>query len=200
MAQAATLARDLINTPSNDMGPEELAQSARELADQYGATYSCIIGEDLLKQNFPLIYAVGMASSRAPRLIDITWGNASDPKITLVGKGVCFDSGGLDIKPSSGMRIMKKDMGGAAHALALADLILGARLPVHCDLLIIRRLLKFPRRLGIREFHDHHLVARPFAFEHDRVLVGGEQLTPKILEHAEEARLIAIIARALGEF
>jgi len=136
MAQAATLARDLINTPSNDMGPEELAQNAQKLADQYGAMYSCIIGEDLLKQNFPLIYAVGMASSRAPRLIDITWGNASDPKITLVGKGVCFDTGGLDLKPSSSMLIMKKDMGGAANVLALARMIMDAKLKVRLRVLI----------------------------------------------------------------
>lgn len=136
MAQAAALARDLINTPSNDMGPEELAQAARELADRYGAMYSCIIGEDLLKQNFPLIHAVGMASIRAPRLIDITWGNASDPKITLVGKGVCFDTGGLDLKPSSSMLIMKKDMGGAANVLALAQMIMDAKLKVRLRVLI----------------------------------------------------------------
>lgn len=136
MAQAAALARDLINTPSNDMGPEELAQAAKELATRYGAAYSCIIGEDLLHQNFPLIYAVGIASTRAPRLIDITWGNASDPKITLVGKGVCFDTGGLDLKPSSSMLIMKKDMGGAANVLALAQMIMDAKLKVRLRVLI----------------------------------------------------------------
>ncbi|MEH2510858.1 leucyl aminopeptidase [Nitrobacteraceae bacterium AZCC 1564] len=136
MARAAMLARDLINTPSNDMGPAELAQIAQNLADQYGATYSCTIGEDLLKQNFPLIHAVGMASSRAPRLIDITWGNASDPKITLVGKGVCFDTGGLDLKPSSSMLIMKKDMGGAANVLALAQMVMDAKLKVRLRVLI----------------------------------------------------------------
>ncbi len=118
------------------MGPEELAQAAQELATQYGATYNCTIGEDLLKQNFPLIYTVGMASTRAPRLIDITWGNASDPKITLVGKGVCFDTGGLDLKPSSSMLIMKKDMGGAANVLALAQMIMDAKLKVRLRVLI----------------------------------------------------------------
>lgn len=136
MAQAAVFARNLINTPSNDMGPAELAQIAQELAERYGAAYNCIIGEDLLKQNFPLIHAVGMASSRAPRLIDFTWGNASDPKITLVGKGVCFDTGGLDLKPSSSMLIMKKDMGGAANVLALAQMIMDAKLKVRLRVLI----------------------------------------------------------------
>jgi leucyl aminopeptidase len=136
LTEAATLARDLINTPANDMGPAELAQVAQELAGKYGANYSCIIGDDLLAQNFPLIHAVGMASSRAPRLIDITWGNASHPKITLVGKGVCFDTGGLDLKPSSGMLIMKKDMGGAANVLALAQMIMDARLKVRLRVLI----------------------------------------------------------------
>jgi leucyl aminopeptidase len=136
MAKAATLARDLINTPSNDMGPADLAQMSQDLADRYGATYGCIIGEDLVKQNFPLIHAVGMASSRAPRLIDMTWGNASDPKVTLVGKGVCFDTGGLDLKPSSSMLIMKKDMGGAANVLALAQMIMDAKLKVRLRVLI----------------------------------------------------------------
>ena len=136
MANAATLARDLINTPANDMGPEELAQAAQALADKFGATFSCIVGDDLLKQNFPLIHAVGMASTRAPRLIDIAWGDASHPRVTLVGKGVCFDTGGLDLKPSSGMLIMKKDMGGAANVLALAQMIMDARLKVRLRVLI----------------------------------------------------------------
>ena len=129
MADAAMLARDLINTPSNDMGPEELAAAAQELAAEFGASYTCTIGEDL-KTNFPLIHAVGMASDRAPRLIDITWGDPSHPKVTLVGKGVCFDTGGLDLKPSSGMLIMKKDMGGAANVLALALMVMDAKLKV----------------------------------------------------------------------
>ncbi len=136
MAEAATLARDLINTPANDMGPEELATAAQALAEKFGATYTCIVGDDLLKQNFPLIHAVGMASTRAPRLIDMTWGDASHPKVTLVGKGVCFDTGGLDLKPSSGMLIMKKDMGGAANVLALAQMIMDAKLKVRLRVLI----------------------------------------------------------------
>ncbi|TYL74859.1 leucyl aminopeptidase family protein [Bradyrhizobium cytisi] len=135
MADAAMLARDLINTPSNDMGPEELAAAAQELAAEFGASYACTIGEDL-RTNFPLIHAVGMASDRAPRLIDVTWGDPSHPKVTLVGKGVCFDTGGLDLKPSSGMLIMKKDMGGAANVLALARMVMDARLKVRLRVLI----------------------------------------------------------------
>ena len=103
MADAAALARDLINTPANDMGPEELALAAQHLANRFDANFNCIVGDDLTRQNFPLIHAVGMASSRAPRLIDLTWGDPAHPKVTLVGKGVCFDTGGLDLKPSSGM-------------------------------------------------------------------------------------------------
>jgi leucyl aminopeptidase len=136
MAEAATLARDLINTPSNDMGPLELAQAAEALAKRFGASFDCVIGDDLPRQNFPLIHAVGMASPRAPRLIDIGWGDPSHPKVTLVGKGVCFDTGGLDLKPSSGMLIMKKDMGGAANVLALALMVMDAKLKVRLRVLI----------------------------------------------------------------
>ena len=136
MAEAAALARDLINTPSNDMGPEELAQAAQALAARFGASFNCIVGDELVKQNFPLIHAVGMASTRAPRLIDLTWGDPSHPKVTLVGKGVCFDTGGLDLKPSSGMLIMKKDMGGAANVLALAQMVMDAKLKVRLRVLI----------------------------------------------------------------
>jgi len=136
MAEAAALARDLINTPSNDMGPEELAQAAQALAARFGASFNCIVGDELVSQNFPLMHAVGMASTRAPRLIDLTWGDPSHPKVTLVGKGVCFDTGGLDLKPSSGMLIMKKDMGGAANVLALAQMVMDARLKVRLRVLI----------------------------------------------------------------
>jgi leucyl aminopeptidase len=136
MAEAASLARDLINTPSNDMGPEQLAAVAETLAKRYGATFNCVVGDDLVAQNFPLIHAVGMASTRAPRLIDIGWGDPAQPKVTLVGKGVCFDTGGLDLKPSSGMLIMKKDMGGAANVLALAQMVMDAKLKVRLRVLI----------------------------------------------------------------
>jgi leucyl aminopeptidase len=136
MADAAALARDLINTPANDMGPAELALAAQHLASRFGAEFNCIVGDDLTRQNFPLIYAVGMASSRPPRLIDLTWGDPAHPKVTLVGKGVCFDSGGLDLKPSTGMLIMKKDMGGAANVLALAQMVMDAGLKLRLRVLI----------------------------------------------------------------
>src|SRR6516164_2754335 len=136
IAGAAMFARDLINTPANDMGPAELERAARELAARFGANFDCVVGDDLVKENFPLIHAVGQASARAPRLIDFSWGDPGHPKVTLVGKGVCFDSGGLDIKPSSGMLIMKKDMGGAANVLALAQMVMDARLKLRLRVLI----------------------------------------------------------------
>jgi leucyl aminopeptidase len=136
MAEAATLARDLINTPANDMGPEELAAAAQHLAQRFGAAFGCIVGDDLRHRNFPLIHAVGMASPRAPRLIDMVWGDPAHPKVTLVGKGVCFDTGGVDLKPASGMQIMKKDMGGAANVLALALMVMDAKLKVRLRVLI----------------------------------------------------------------
>jgi leucyl aminopeptidase len=138
IAEATTFARDLINTPANDMGPAELEASARTLAKQHGAKFRSIVGDDLLKQSFPLIHAVGRAADakRAPRLIELRWGKASDPKVTLVGKGVCFDTGGLDLKPESAMLIMKKDMGGAATMLALAHMIMGAGLKISLRVLI----------------------------------------------------------------
>ncbi len=124
------LARDLINTPANDMGPAELEAAARALADRHGASVRSVVGDDLIGENFPLIHAVGRAAARAPRLVDITWGDPGRPKVTLIGKGVCFDTGGLDIKPESGMLNMKKDMGGAACMLALAHMLMdrGAKL------------------------------------------------------------------------
>jgi leucyl aminopeptidase len=136
VADAATLARDLVNTPANDMGPQELSDAARQVAERHGAKFSSIVGDDLLAQNFPLIHAVGKASPRAPRLIDFSWGDASHPKVTLVGKGVCFDTGGVDLKPSGGMLLMKKDMGGAANVLALAQMVMDAKLKVRLRVLI----------------------------------------------------------------
>jgi leucyl aminopeptidase len=135
IVEGVTLARDLINTPSNDMGPEELEAAAGALAKQHGAKMQ-VTKDDALEKGFPLIHAVGMGSPRAPRLIDITWGKSSDPKITLVGKGVCFDTGGLDIKPDTGMLNMKKDMAGAATALALAHMIMARKLKVRLRVLI----------------------------------------------------------------
>lgn len=130
------LARDLINTPAGDMGPAELAEAARAAALIGGAEFNCIIGEELLEQNYPMIHAVGRASHRLPRLIDMRWGNPKHPKLTLVGKGVCFDTGGLDLKPSAGMLLMKKDMGGAAVMLGLAATIMAMQVPVRLRVLI----------------------------------------------------------------
>ncbi len=134
-AEAAWFSRDLINTPASDMGPDELEQAARALADMFEAKVKVISGA-VLERDFPMIHHVGKASPRAPRLIDITWGRAAAPKVTLVGKGVCFDTGGLDIKPASGMLLMKRDMGGAATVLGLARMIMGAKLPVRLRVLI----------------------------------------------------------------
>jgi leucyl aminopeptidase len=136
IAEGVALARDLINTPANDLGPAELEEAARGLAAKHGASIRSIVGDELIAGNFPLIHAVGRAAAREPRLIDMTWGNASHPRITLVGKGVCFDTGGLDIKPESAMLIMKKDMGGAACVLALAHMIMDRHLRVRLRVLI----------------------------------------------------------------
>jgi leucyl aminopeptidase len=135
IVEAVTLCRDLINTPSNDLGPDELEDAARKLAEQHGASFDVTRGNALAKQ-FPLVAAVGGGSARAPRLIDINWGKDSDPKITLVGKGVCFDTGGLDIKSDSGMLNMKKDMGGAATAFALAHMIMSRKLKVKLRVIV----------------------------------------------------------------
>jgi leucyl aminopeptidase len=136
IVEGVCLARDLINTPANDMGPPELDDAAHSLAHRHGADARSIVGDDLLTENFPLIHAVGRAAVRAPRLIDVTWGDPSHPKITLVGKGVCFDTGGLDIKPESGMLNMKKDMGGAACMLALAHMLMDRGTKIRLRVLI----------------------------------------------------------------
>jgi leucyl aminopeptidase len=136
MAEAIWLGRDMINTPASDMGPEEIEAAALRIARHHGASVRSIVGDDLLRQNFPLIHAVGRASPRAPRLIDVTAGRDGAPKVTIVGKGIAFDTGGLDIKPSSAMLLMKKDMGGAASALALAHMILATGLDVRLRLII----------------------------------------------------------------
>jgi leucyl aminopeptidase len=130
------LARDLINTPANDMGPPDLEDAARALAGRHGASVRSVVGDDLVNENFPLVHAVGRAAARAPRLIDIAWGDPGHPKITLVGKGVCFDTGGLDIKPDSGMLNMKKDMGGAACMLALAHMLMDRGTSIRLRVLI----------------------------------------------------------------
>ncbi len=162
VVEAVALARDLINTPANDMGPADLEAAARALAKQHGAKVRSIVGDALKKENFPLIHAVGRAAgaSAAPRLIDLRWGRTTDPKVTLIGKGVCFDTGGLDVKPESAMLLMKKDMGGAATVLALAHMIMGAKLKVALRVLIpavensisgdaMRPLDVYPSRKGL---------------------------------------------------
>ena len=136
MAAAIAATRDLVNTPAEHMGPAELAEAARMVAEQHGASFKQTVGEALLKAGFPAVHAVGRASTRAPRLIELNWGQPKHPKLTLVGKGVCFDSGGLDIKGADGMRLMKKDMGGAANVLGLASLVMALNLPVRLQVLI----------------------------------------------------------------
>lgn len=135
-ADAIFLVRDLINTPTNDMGPHELSDVVSSLAQTHDATFKEWVGDDLLTHDFPAIHAVGRASATPPRLLSLVWGDESAPKITLVGKGVCFDSGGLDLKSSSNMRLMKKDMGGAAQVIGLAALLMNLQLPIRLHVLI----------------------------------------------------------------
>ena len=136
IVDAVWMGRDLINTPAGDLGPGELEEAVRRLAGRHGANVASIVGDDLKAENFPMIHAVGRASPRPPRLIDLSWGSTSAPRVTLVGKGICFDTGGLDIKPASSMLLMKKDMGGAATALALAHMIMASGLGVRLRVLI----------------------------------------------------------------
>jgi leucyl aminopeptidase len=136
IAEAIFLARDLINTPAADLGPAELAEAAAGVAARFGARFGTVEAEALLEQNYPAVHAVGRASARAPRVVEVAWGEAGAPKLTLVGKGVCFDTGGLDLKTSSNMQLMKKDMGGAAVTLALAQVVMALALPVRLRLLI----------------------------------------------------------------
>jgi len=157
---ATTLCRDLINTPAGDMGPKALEQAARDLAQSFNADVSAIIGEDLLEQNYPMIHAVGRAAHEAPRLVEIEWGDPSHPRLAIIGKGITFDTGGVNMKSATGARLMKKDMGGAAHALALSHMIMATNLPVrlHCLLAIAENAVSanayrpgdiLPSRLGL---------------------------------------------------
>jgi leucyl aminopeptidase len=136
LAEALFFGRDLINTPANDLGPAELEAAAREMGLEHGASVKVTEGSSLLSDNFPMIHAVGRASDRSPRLIDIRWGSERASKVTIVGKGICFDTGGLDIKPGSAMALMKKDMGGAASALTFAHLVMQSKLPLRLRVLI----------------------------------------------------------------
>ena len=157
---ATALCRDLINTPAGDMGPKALEGAARELAKQFGADVSSVVGEDLLEQNYPMIHAVGRAAHEAPRLVEIEWGDPSHPRLAIIGKGITFDTGGVNMKSSTGSRLMKKDMGGAAHALALSYMIMANNLPIrlHCLLAIAENAVSanayrpgdvLPSRLGL---------------------------------------------------
>ena len=182
MAAGEALTRDLINTPASDMGPEELEAAANALAQAHGARISVIRGDDLLTQNFPMIHTVGRASSRAPRLIDMRWGD-SGPKITLVGKGVCFDTGGLNIKPGASMGLMKRDMGGAAHVLGLARMILGLELGVQLRVLI--------------PAVENAISGN--AFRPQDILTSRKGLTVEINNTDAEGRLVLADALALGD-
>jgi len=134
--QAISLVRDMINMPAGDMMPQHMAQTVESLAQEFGGTFSQIVDQELVEKNYPMIHAVGRASDNRPRLLELNWGDTKHPKVTLVGKGVCFDSGGLDLKPSNAMRNMKKDMGGAAHVLGVAHLIMSHKLPIQLRVLI----------------------------------------------------------------
>jgi leucyl aminopeptidase len=182
IATGAYLARDLINTPPNDMGAVALEAAARELATDHGAKIDVTIGDDLLAQNLPMIHAVGRAGPDAPRLIDMTWGTETAPKITLVGKGVCFDTGGLDLKPAAGMKIMKKDMGGAANVLALAHMIMARNLPVRLRVLI--------------PAVENSVASN--AFRPGDVLTSRQGLTVEIGNTDAEGRLVLADALTLG--
>ena len=181
LAAAECLTRDLINTPASDMGPAELQAAAQTLAEEFGAETSVILGEDLLEQNFPMIHTVGRASDRAPRLIDLRWGN-SGPRLTLVGKGVCFDTGGLNLKPGNSMALMKKDMGGAANVLGLARMIMAAGLPLQLRVLIPA---------------VENSVSGP-AFRPGDVLTSRKGLTVEINNTDAEGRLVLADALALA--
>lgn len=182
LAAGECLTRDLINTPANDMGPDELADAAKELATSHGADINVIEGDALLTNNFPLIHTVGRASSRAPRLIDIRWGTTG-PKLTLVGKGVCFDTGGLNLKPGASMGLMKKDMGGAATVLGLAHMIMALDLPVQLRVLIP----------AVENAVDGS------AFRPGDVLTSRKGLTVEINNTDAEGRLVLADALALAE-
>ena len=182
-ADAIFLVRDLINTPTNDMGPAALEEAVRRLAGTFGAKVDVVLGDELLGANLPMIHAVGRAGADAPRLIDLTWGAEDAPKVTLVGKGVCFDTGGLDIKPASGMLLMKKDMGGAANVLGLASMIMSARMNVRLRVLI--------------PAVENSIAGN--AFRPGDVLTSRKGLTVEIGNTDAEGRLVLADALALGD-
>lgn len=183
VAEGIFLVRDLVNTPTSDMGPEALEKAVRVLAKRHKADISVTRGDDLIKKNFPMIHAVGRASAEAPRLIDLTWGPKGAPKVTLVGKGVCFDTGGLDIKPSASMLLMKKDMGGAANVLGLASMIMAANLKVRLRVLI--------------PAVENSISAN--AFRPGDVLTSRKGITVEIGNTDAEGRLVLADALALAD-
>ena len=181
IAAGEALTRDLINTPTSDMSPADLEEAARSLAERHGAQITAITGDDLLAQNFPMIHAVGRASATPPRLIEMTWGDAG-PHLTLVGKGVCFDTGGLNIKPGSSMGLMKKDMGGAATVLGLAHMIMALGLPLRLRLLI--------------PAVENSISAN--AFRPQDILTSRKGLTVEVNNTDAEGRLVLADALALA--
>lgn len=187
IVDAIWLGRDLINTPASDLGPQELELAARAIASRYGAQVEAIVGNDLLGANLPMVHAVGRASPRSPRLIDMRWtkadGRADAPRVTLVGKGICFDTGGLDIKPPSGMLLMKKDMGGAATALALAQMIMAHDLDVRLRVLIPAA--------------ENSIDGN--AFRPGDILLSRSGLTVSVGNTDAEGRLVLADALALGD-
>jgi leucyl aminopeptidase len=183
IAESVFLTRDLVNTPTSDMGPEALEKAVRALAKKHKADISVTKGDDLIKKNFPMVHAVGRASAEAPRLIDLTWGPKGAPKVTLVGKGVCFDTGGLDIKPSASMLLMKKDMGGAANVLGLASMIMAAGLKVRLRVLI--------------PAVENSISAN--AFRPGDVLTSRKGITVEIGNTDAEGRLVLADALALAD-
>ncbi len=182
LAEAEALTRDLVNTPAADMGPEALEAAARALAERFGASIAVTTGEDLLRDNFPMIHAVGRAAVQAPRLIDMRWGD-SGPMLTLVGKGVCFDTGGLNLKPGSSMGLMKKDMGGAANVLGLAHIIMAQGLPLRLRVLIPA---------------VENSVSSG-SFRPQDILTSRKGLTVEINNTDAEGRLVLADALALGD-
>ncbi len=182
MAAGEMLSRDLINTPAADMGPEELEAAVRALAEEQGASVEAVVGDALLAQNFPMIHAVGRAAQQAPRLLDLRWGSAG-PQLTLVGKGVCFDTGGLNLKPGGSMGLMKKDMGGAATVLGLAHMILALDLPLRLRVLI--------------PAVENAIDGR--SFRPQDVLTSRKGLTVEINNTDAEGRLVLADALALAD-
>lgn len=183
IAAGVFTAQDLINTPTNDMGPEQLNVAFESLASGFGAAATAITGDALLAQNFPMIHTVGRASDQAPRLLDMRWGDPKAPKVTLVGKGVCFDTGGLNIKPGGSMGLMKKDMGGAANAMGLAQMIMAADLPVNLRLLV--------------PAVENSISAG--AYRPQDILTSRKGLSVEINNTDAEGRLVLADALALGD-